>query len=59
MKGLLILEQEKLIESEEFVDEVTKCVNEIDDKIININAVLHDLSTSGLIPRIVDKEKKS
>lgn len=59
MKGLLILEQENLIESEEFVDEVTKCVNEIDDKIININAVLHDLSTSGLIPRIVDKEKKS
>ncbi|MFD2163734.1 tetratricopeptide repeat protein [Paradesertivirga mongoliensis] len=59
MKGLMILEQENLIEDEEFIKEIGKCVNEVDDRIININDVLHNLSESGLIPRVVDKETKS
>lgn len=42
MKGLMLLEQEDLIEKDEFVKEVGKCVNEIDDKILNINKTLHD-----------------
>lgn len=42
MKGLMLLEQEHLIEDEEFVKEMAKCVNEIDDKILNINRTLHD-----------------
>lgn len=58
MKGLMILEQEKLIEETEFVEEMGKCVNEIDDRIININNVLHNLSESGLIPKVVDKENQ-
>lgn len=59
MKGLLILEQEDLIENTEFIEEMGKCVNEIDDRIININDVLHNLSVSGLIPKPVDKETES
>lgn len=42
MKGLMLLEQEHLIEEEEFIKEIGKCVNEIDDKILNINKTLHD-----------------
>ncbi|MBC7914143.1 MAG: tetratricopeptide repeat protein [Pyrinomonadaceae bacterium] len=59
MKGLMILETENLIDQKEFIDEVSKCVNEIDDKIININDVLHNLQMPGLIPKPVDKESKS
>lgn len=42
MKGLILLQQENLIEKEEFIKEMAKCVNEIDDKILNINKSLHD-----------------
>jgi tetratricopeptide (TPR) repeat protein len=59
MKGLMILEKENLIEDHEFITEIGKCVNEVDDRIVNINDVLHNLSESGLIPRIVDKETDS
>lgn len=47
MKGLMLLEQEDLIEEEEFVKEIGKCVNEIDDKILNINETLHDPDNQG------------
>ncbi|KAA8483831.1 hypothetical protein BDE36_1684 [Arcticibacter tournemirensis] len=47
MKGLMLLEQENLIEEEEFVKEIGKCVNEIDDKILNINETLHNPEDQG------------
>jgi signal transduction histidine kinase len=59
MKGLMILESENLMGEKEFVEEISKCVNEIDDKIIHINEVLHNLQVPGLIPKPVDKESNS
>lgn len=48
MKGLMMLEEDKLIENEEFVKEIGKCINDIDDKIRNINTNLHSLENKGL-----------
>ncbi|WP_069659062.1 hypothetical protein [Arcticibacter eurypsychrophilus] len=48
MKGLMLLEEDKLIGSEEFIEEVGKCINDIDDKIKNININLHRLDNKGL-----------
>jgi len=48
MKGLLVLEREKLIEDKELIKEVEKCVNDIDDKIMNINKMLHSSEYKGL-----------
>lgn len=59
MKGLMILEQESLIDDKDFIVEIGNCVNQIDDRIMNINEVLNDLSEPGLIPKGVDKENKS
>ncbi|MEJ6978831.1 tetratricopeptide repeat protein [Pedobacter sp. P351] len=59
MKGLMILEKESLIDDKDFIIEMSKCVNEVDDRIININDVLHNLSQPGFIPTSVDKENKS
>ena len=59
MKGLMLLEKDNLIDKKEFIHEIGKCVNDIDDKIININNVLHNLSEPGLIPKSVDKENRS
>lgn len=59
MKGLMLLEKDELIDLTEYKEEMEKCVNEIDSRIININEVLHDLSAPGLIPRPVDKETES
>jgi len=48
MKGLMMLEEDDLIENEEFVKEISKCINDIDDKIRNINANLHSLENKEL-----------
>lgn len=48
MKGLMMLEEDNLIENEEFVKEIGKCINDIDDKIRNINTDLHSLENKGL-----------
>lgn len=48
MKGLMLLEEDNLIGSEEFIEEVGKCINDIDDKIKNININLHRLDSKGL-----------
>jgi tetratricopeptide (TPR) repeat protein len=58
MKGLMILEKQQLITEEEFITEISKCVNQIDDRIMNINDALNNLSESGLIPKVVDKENE-
>ncbi len=42
MKGLILLEQDRLLDDEEFAREIATCVNDIDDKIISINQALHD-----------------
>ena len=42
LKGLLILEKDQLIEVEEFVEQLTKCVHDIDEKIMHINRTLND-----------------
>lgn len=47
LKGLMNLEHDGLIEKEEFVQQVEKCVNDIDDKILNINEMLHDPQQYG------------
>lgn len=48
MKGLMMLEEDHLIENDEFVKEIGKCINDIDDKIRNINENLHSLENKGL-----------
>lgn len=48
MKGLMMLEEDQLIENDEFVKEIGKCINDIDDKIRNINTNLHSLENKGL-----------
>lgn len=48
MKGLMMLEEDKLIDNDEFVKEIGRCINDIDDKIRNINANLHNLESKGL-----------
>ena len=48
MKGLMLLEEDNLIGSAEFIEEVGKCINDIDDKIKNININLHRLDNKGL-----------
>ncbi len=47
LKGLLNLEKEGLIERGEVIEQVEKCVNDIDDKILNINEMLHDPQKYG------------
>ncbi|MEJ7780199.1 MAG: tetratricopeptide repeat protein [Daejeonella sp.] len=49
LKGLLLLEKDNLIGIEEFVEQVGKCSNDLDDKIININETLNDPNMSSLI----------
>jgi signal transduction histidine kinase len=47
LKGLMLLEKDKLIDQNELVQEINKCVGDIDDKIININKSLNDASVPG------------
>ncbi len=49
LKGLILLEKDNLIEQEEFVEQMGKCIYDLDDKIININENLNDPLKSGLI----------
>ncbi len=46
-KGLLLLEKDDLIDNVEFVEQLTKCVNDLDDKIININENLNNPDIAG------------
>ena len=42
IKGLLILDQDDLIDHGELVQELKKCVDDIDHKLLNINQMLHN-----------------
>jgi len=42
IKGLLILDDEDLIDDQELIGEVKRCVEEIDHKLLNINQMLHN-----------------
>jgi len=42
IKGLLILDDEDLIDDQELISEVKRCVEEIDHKLLNINQMLHN-----------------
>lgn len=44
LKGLMMLEKDQLIDHEEFIMQVEKCIEDIDTKIININEMLNDPS---------------
>lgn len=48
LKGLMMLVEDKLVESHEVAPQIKKCVDDIDDKIMNINEALHDSSKHGL-----------
>lgn len=49
LKGLMLLDKDGLIEKEELVEQLKKCINDLDDKIININENLNNPQKSGLI----------
>lgn len=49
LKGLLLLESDNLIEIGDFVEQLEKCINDLDDKIININETLNNPNISSLI----------
>lgn len=48
LKGLILLEEDKLIEHDELVMQMSKCINDLDDKIININENLNNPQRTGL-----------
>ncbi len=48
MKGLMLLEKDRLIDNEEFVVQLGKCLVDIDEKITNINEALHDVKRERL-----------
>lgn len=48
LKGLMLLENDNLIDKSELVEKIGKCINDLDDKIININENLNNLSSSSL-----------
>ena len=49
LKGLMMLVEDKLVESNEVAPQIKKCVDDIDEKIMNINEALHDSNKEGLI----------
>jgi tetratricopeptide (TPR) repeat protein len=49
LKGLMFLEKDNLIEKDEFVEQLGYCINDLDDKIININENLNNPGKSGLV----------
>ena len=49
LKGLILLEKDDLIEQEELVDQISKCIYDLDDKIMNINENLNNPHKSSLI----------
>jgi tetratricopeptide (TPR) repeat protein len=49
LKGLMLLEKDDLIEKDELVMQIGNCINDLDDKIININENLNNPNKSSLI----------
>lgn len=49
LKGLMLLEKDHLIDNEEFIEQLSKCIHDLDDKIININENLNNPQKSSLI----------
>ncbi|HEX7365639.1 MAG TPA: tetratricopeptide repeat protein [Pelobium sp.] len=49
LKGLMMLVEDNLVESSEVAPQIKKCVDEIDEKIMNINEALHDSSKRSLL----------
>jgi tetratricopeptide (TPR) repeat protein len=47
LKGLMNLEKEGLVDKQECINMMNKCVSEIDDKIINMSDMLHDPDRAG------------
>ena len=47
MKGLMILEKDKLIDNDEFIKEMGNCLEDIDFKILTINETLADSDQEG------------
>jgi tetratricopeptide (TPR) repeat protein len=47
LKGLMLLEKDNLIENDELMKEVNKCIADIDNQIININEALNDINVPG------------
>lgn len=48
LKGLVMLSQDNLIEEKECIGQMRKCVDDIDQKIMDINIALHDPDRHGL-----------
>lgn len=48
LKGLLMLISGNMVESKEVIPQIKKCVDEIDEQIMDINQALHDPSRSNL-----------
>lgn len=49
LKGLMLLENDKLIDKEDLIVQLKICINDLDDKIININENLNNPQKSSLI----------
>jgi tetratricopeptide (TPR) repeat protein len=49
LKGLMLLEKDNLIEKNELVEQIGKCIYDLDDKIININETLNNPLKSSLM----------
>jgi len=49
LKGLMLLEKDDLIEKDELVEQIGKCIYDLDDKIMNINENLNNPKKSSLI----------
>ncbi|WP_207426412.1 tetratricopeptide repeat protein [Pedobacter sp. SYSU D00535] len=47
MKGLMLLEQENLIDDKELIRELNRCIENIDYKIMNLNHMLHNPQYKG------------
>jgi tetratricopeptide (TPR) repeat protein len=48
LKGLMLLDQDNLIEKDELIEQMGKCIYDLDDKIININENLNNPLKSSL-----------
>ncbi len=49
LKGLMHLDKDNLIEKDELIEQMGKCIYDLDDKIININENLNNPLKSGLM----------
>jgi len=49
LKGLMLLEKDDLIEKAELAEQISKCIYDLDDKIMNINENLNNPQKSSLI----------